>query len=137
MAFGTFDMVHEGHKHFFQQARDLAKTVHAQAQAHLIVSLARDVNVKRIKGKPPRNSERKRLLEVKKQAGVDRVVLGSIDDYIAHIVQKQPDIIALGYDQKAYTQGLRPALRKAGWDCQVVRLKAYKPRTFKTSRLLK
>ncbi len=129
MLFGTFDMVHEGHKNLFQQARTLAKN------PFLIVSLARDVNVKRIKNKFPENSERKRLSVIKKQVEVDQAVLGSLSDYIAHIVKYKPDIIALGYDQKAYTQKLKSNLRNAGLNCEVVRMKSYKPRMYKTSIL--
>ena len=45
MVFGTFDGIHRGHLHFFKQARGLVKN------PYLIVSVARDVNVKRIKGR--------------------------------------------------------------------------------------
>ena len=43
MAFGTFDILHAGHLNFFKQARKLSK------YPFLIVSVARDVNVKKIK----------------------------------------------------------------------------------------
>ena len=45
MVFGTFDGVHKGHINFFKQARVLSKN------PYLIVSIARDKNVKKIKGK--------------------------------------------------------------------------------------
>jgi cytidyltransferase-like protein len=44
MVFGTFDFLHKGHLNFFKQARSLAKN------PYLIASVARDYNVKRIKG---------------------------------------------------------------------------------------
>jgi FAD synthetase len=129
MVFGTFDMIHEGHKNFFKQARALA----GKAKPYLIVSLARHKNVEKIKGKTPDASERKRLAQIKALPEVDKAVLGALDDHLPHIVKERPDIIALGYDQKAYTHGLRLNLKRAGWLCKVVRLKSYKPRQFKTS----
>ena len=41
MVFGTFDGLHEGHLDFFRQAREYGD--------YLIVAVARDVNVKKIK----------------------------------------------------------------------------------------
>lgn len=135
MAFGTFDIIHPGHINFFQQARALVEQ--ERAEPYLIVSLARDKNVERIKGRKPRSSERTRLARVKKLPEVDEAMLGALDDYIGHIVKQKPDIIALGYDQKAYTHGLRLNLKRAGLDVKVVRLKSYKPRIYKTSLLQK
>lgn len=131
MVFGTFDIVHEGHKNFFKQARKLGKN------PYLIVSLARDKNVQRIKGRKPGNSERKRLAQVNAQPEVDKAILGALGDHLPHIIAEKPDIIALGYDQKAYTHGLRITLRRAGWECLVLRMKSYKPRIFKTSIIKK
>ena len=70
MVFGTFDMIHAGHEDFFRQARALAK------ESYFIVSVARDANVERIKGKKPRNSEIARQAALAGHALVDEVVLG-------------------------------------------------------------
>ena len=131
MVFGTFDMVHPGHRDFFAQARALAKN------PFLIVSLARDKNVMRIKGRLPRNSESKRKQALARVRGVDKVVLGGANEHMPHIFKERPDIIALGYDQKAYVRGLRSELKAAGLKTKVVRLKPYKPELYKTSLLRK
>jgi len=47
MVFGTFDGLHKGHLNFFWQARKLA------VDSFLVVSIARDKNVIKIKGKSP------------------------------------------------------------------------------------
>ena len=47
MVFGTFDGLHKGHIHFFNQAKNIVKN------SFLIVSIARDKNVLKIKGKLP------------------------------------------------------------------------------------
>jgi cytidyltransferase-like protein len=130
MVFGTFDMIHKGHEDFFRQARHLA------ADPYLIVSIARDSAVERIKGAKPRNSENERLATVTKLPGVDNALLGDKEDHMQHIMKANPDIIALGYDQTGeYVDHLEDELRAAHLETQVVRLKAYQPEVFKTSKL--
>lgn len=130
MVFGTFDMIHEGHADLFRQAR-------AQApDAELIVSVARDSSAERIKGKRPRHSESERLAAVAAHPQVGRAVLGDDLGYMEHIVREKPDIIALGYDQTGeYVEHLARDLATAGLSTRVVRLKAFEPGTYKTSRL--
>lgn len=129
MVFGTFDMIHRGHEHFFTQARALAN------HPFLIVSIARDVNVKRIKGKEPVHSESERLYFVAEQKQVDKVVLAGLDDHMPHIIQEHPHIIALGYDQETYVENLQRQLIDAGFLTKIVRLLPHKPHIYKTSLL--
>lgn len=131
MVFGTFDMIHPGHTHFFNQARALAKG--GAENAYLIVSLAREKNVVRIKGRKPTSSEQKRLDRMRKQSEVDKALLGAIGDHIPHIVRQKPDVIALGYDQTAYVGGLRQALAKQGLKVKLCRMKPHFPNKYKTS----
>ena len=131
MIFGTFDMIHEGHLDFFRQARTLATT------PYLIVSVARDEVVTRIKNAKPKNSEGARLAVVKKHELVDEAVLGDESGYIGHILTNMPDIIALGYDQEGeFVLNLGKDLRAAGMETRVVRLGAFKPEVYKTSKLI-
>lgn len=129
MVFGTFDMVHPGHESLFKQARALAE------DPYLIVSIARDSNVQRIKGKWPLRTEHVRKQLVKNHPLVDKAVTGGKNDHMPHIIKEKPDIIALGYDQTAYVRGLITQLKAAGLLTKVVRLKPYQPHKFKTSLL--
>ncbi len=131
MVFGTFDLIHPGHLHLFKQARGLAQN------PHLIVSIARDSNVKKIKLRAPKNPQTKRKLQVSKVPLVDKVVLGGARDHMPHIIKENPDIIALGYDQVAYTKGLSAQLKAAGLKTKVIRLKSHKPHIYKSSLLQK
>ena len=112
MVFGTFDGLHKGHLNFLKQARKLARN------PSLIVSVARDKNVKRIKGKLPAKNEKKRAILIKKLSGssklVEKVVLSGVKNHVPHIIREHPDIIALGYDQKAYVQNLKKDLKNKG-----------------------
>ncbi len=129
MVFGTFDGLHLGHLNFFKQARKLNKN------AKLIVSIARDENVFKIKGARPRLSEKKRFELVKKSKLIDEVVLAGVKNYISHIKKVHPDFIALGYDQRAYVKTLKYDLKDAGLTTKVVRMKPYKEKIYKNSLL--
>jgi len=131
MVFGTFDMIHAGHEDLFRQARALAP------DAYLVVSVARDKIVQRIKGQAPRNVENARCIAAAAHPLVDEVVLGDEAGYTEHIKKVSPDIIALGYDQDGeYVDNLEKDLAAAGLSTQVVRLEAFEPETYKTSKLV-
>jgi FAD synthetase len=131
MVFGTFDGVHKGHQNFFKQARILA------SKPFLIVSIARDKNVFKIKNKFPNLNEQKRVLLVKKFKLVDKVVLAGAGKHIPHIIKEHPDIIALGYDQNNYVKNLKKDLKNKGLNVKIVRLKPYKKHIYKNHLLKK
>ncbi|MDO8552532.1 MAG: riboflavin kinase [bacterium] len=131
MVFGTFDMIHEGHADLFRQARALSPN------PYLIVSVARDKVAERIKGMKPRNSEEARRAAVAEHGLVDEAVLGAEDGYMQHIRASNPDIIALGYDQGGeFVESLEKDLKKVGMKTRIVRLGAFKPEVYKTSKLI-
>lgn len=130
MVFGTFDMIHAGHEDLFRQARAFAK------EPYLIVSIARDSAAKRHRGFLPQHHESERLAEVAAHPLVDEAVLGDEIGYITHISTVKPDVIALGYDQKGeYVERLERDLTNAGVAAKVVRLRAFQPEKYKTSKL--
>ena len=129
MVFGVFDLLHPGHVSFLKQAKKLG--------SFLIVSVARDVNVKKIKGKPPVFPEKKRVEILKRMKLANKIVLGGLKDPMEHIKKESPDIIALGYDQKTYVDDLIAQLRKRGLKTKVIRLRSFKPEVFKSTILRK
>lgn len=129
MVFGTFDGLHQGHLNFFKQARNLHKF------PFLIVSIARDENVFKIKGKYPSLLERARMVLVKKCKLVDKVVLSGAKNHIPHIIKVHPDIIALGYDQKTYVKHLKRDLKIKGVSVKIMRLKPFKEKIYKNHLL--
>lgn len=131
MVFGTFDVLHRGHLNFFKQARGLSKN------PYLIVSVARDKNVKRIKGRGPTLKELKRLSSIKKISLVDKAVLGGLGSHLPHIFKERPQIIALGFDQKAYVKNLKVDLKKGGLAVTIRRLKPYKRHIYRSSLIKK
>ena len=127
IVFGTFDHLHAGHENFFEQAKKLG--------TQLIVVVARDLTVKKIKSAFPELSENQRLKEIKKHPLVDKAILGDPSDRYKIIKKIRPHIIALGYDQFVFTYRLKKILIDAKLNTEIVRLKAYKPGIFKSSLL--
>lgn len=125
--FGTFDILHKGHLNLFKQAKKKCD--------YLIVVIARDKTVLQIKKKHSINSEKTRQKNVNDQGVADKVVLGSLKDKQAAIKKYRPDIIFLGYDQKAFTENLELKLVELKIKAKIVRLKSFKPHKYKTSIL--
>ena len=129
MVFGTFDGLHRGHLNFFRQAKKLSKN------SFLIVSVARDKNVLKIKHKIPTLKEKARINLVKSCKFADKVILSGLSNHIPHIAKERPDIIALGYDQKDYVKNLKKDLKNKGVSVKIVRLKPYKDKVYKNHLL--
>lgn len=118
---GTFDHLHPGHINFLKQAKALGD--------ELIVIVARDENVQRIKGIKPEHEDYRKL-NLEKTGIPDRVVLGYPGkDLLSILNELLPDIVALGYDQRVSEEDIKALLP----DCQVVRLKPFHPRRYKSS----
>lgn len=114
----------------FQEARSLAE------DPHLVVSIARDSAAARHRGFRPTHSEEDRLYMLAAHPLVDTAILGDENGFIEHIQRIHPDIIALGYDQEGeYVENLERELAAAGLSPHIVRLAAFQPETFKTSKL--
>ena len=104
ITFGSFDVLHPGHIHFFKQAKK-----HGD---YLFVVVARDKTIQKIKGRKPTHDEIKRRQAVQKIRQVNRAVLGSLKDPYKIIERVHPDVICLGYDQSSFTDNLEPELKK-------------------------
>jgi len=129
LAFGTFDLLHEGHEFYLREAKKLGNK--------LAVIVARDLNVWRAKGYLPKQGEKERLRAVKKLKFVNRALLGDEEyENKYRLVKKiNPDIIALGYDQRPSDEFLRSELHKLHLEPKIVRIAPYRPETHKTSKI--
>lgn len=128
MVFGTFDIFHPGHRSFLKQAKKYGD--------YLIIIVARDETVVRVKEQGTINNERKRLSIVRKSELADKVVLGGLGDKYEVIKKYKPDIICLGYDQKYFIDKLKYKLEELGLsDTKIIRMKAHKPEIYKSSKL--
>ncbi|MBF0330189.1 MAG: adenylyltransferase/cytidyltransferase family protein [Nitrospirae bacterium] len=119
---GTFDHFHNGHLNYLHQAKKLAD--------ELIVIVARDETVKRIKGFSPTDDENVRLSKVENTGIPVKVMLGNTDADLFRIVEDlKPDVIALGYDQRVADDAITERFPY----CRVVRLESFQPHKYKSS----
>lgn len=125
LAFGTFDGFHDGHRFYLDEA---AK------EGDLTVVVGRDETVLKVKGRRPLRPEGERLAEV--LAKGYHAVLGSSGDKYAVLSEVRPDVIALGYDQQAFTGRLAEECAARGLiKAKIVRIAAHRPDTYKSSLL--
>lgn len=125
LVFGVFDFLHPGHISFLKQAKRFGD--------ELIVVVARDRTVVRLKKKKPFFGEQKRLRDVRKLTTVTRSVLGDTREGTYTVLEKwQPHIVCIGYDQKELEKSISKK-RKILPPFLIKRLKSFNPRQFKSS----
>jgi cytidyltransferase-like protein len=127
MIFGTFDILHSGHFHLFEEAR-----CHGEK---LIAVLARDENVLRIKGFLPFHNENERKENLSHIDLIDKAMLGNIKDVYKIIMDTKPDVIVLGYDQVSFTDRLSEELKRKSLNTKIVRTTGYKKNYYKTNKI--
>ncbi|WP_373468212.1 DUF357 domain-containing protein [Acidianus infernus] len=110
---GTFDIIHPGHIEFLREASRLGR---------VYVSVARDKNSEKIKGRKPINDEEQRLEVVKSIRYVYDAFLGDEKDFIKSIERVKPDIIFLGPDQHVNIEELKKELEKRGINAEIVKM---------------
>lgn len=116
VATGVFDILHPGHVLFLEEAKKLGD--------RLVVIVARDHNAEKRKNHPI-IPERQRLELVSALKPVDEAVLGDHADFYAPIKDINPDIIALGRNQKFDVDALQAELEKRGLRAKVMRINAH------------
>ncbi len=121
LVFGTFDLLHPGHRFLFVEATKRGK---------LTVVVARDRNVQRIKGRFPVHDEDERMSHVRAAVPEATVILGDAHDFMIPVRAVDPDLILLGYDQQ-----LPPGVTEADLPYEIERLPAFEPERYKSSLL--
>ena len=109
MAVGIFDLLHAGHLHYVEQAKSLGE--------ELIVVIAHDETVRKQKHEPVTGQDlRRRMVEGLKP--VDMAIIGNPPGVPIFEILKQidPDLIALGYDQKHSIDAIRKGLDLHGFE---------------------
>ena len=126
MAFGSFDILHEGHINYLKQAKKFGR---------LVVIVARNSNIMSFKGRKPGNDENQRLKKVKELDFVDEAVLGK-ENIFDVLDEYRPDVICLGYDQStASEEKINEELEKRNLKAKIVRCKAFNPEIYKSSKM--
>jgi FAD synthetase len=106
--------------------------------AKLIVIVARDGTVEKMKGKKPIMTEDQRRALVESLKVVDEAVLGYEDLDIGEVIGKvKPDVIALGYDQADMEKDVKTYLAKHKLPVEVVRIGKFAENTLDSSSKIK
>ncbi len=132
MAFGSFDILHPGHIRYLKSASKYGK---------LIVVVARDSSIEKLKGSKPLMDENGRRKIIGSLSFVHRAVLGDRirkwNDVYRILAKFRPDFIVFGYDQKVDMRYLNGFLVAHKLNSRVVRVKAYKADLYKSTKLKK
>jgi len=129
LVFGSFDLMHQGHYYFLESAKKLGDK--------LIVVIARDDTIRKIKKHQPKFSEKERVKHVRQTLIPNKIILGMKGDKLKVIEKINPDIIAIGYDQNSFNINLKHKLKQRGLNPKIIKLKAYKTHKYKSSKLKK
>lgn len=113
MTSGVFDILHPGHLFYLEEAKALGD--------ELVVVVATDKTARARKHEPI-NPEAMRLRMIQALRPVDRAILGYEGDMYKIVLEIQPDIIALGHDQRHDPDVIRTELADRGLDVEVVRI---------------
>lgn len=118
LASGVFDLLHYGHIRFLEEAKK-----HGGPNARLMVIVARDETVKKLKGRKPVIPEDQRRALVESLRVVDEALLGYESlDFGAVIDKVRPDVIAVGHDQDDIEEQTLEAIREKGLSIKVVKI---------------
>jgi FAD synthetase len=121
MGFGTFDVLHPGHLFYLNELKKLGD--------ELVVVIARDSNVEKIKGRLPHHDEIARRQAILDTGVPDTVVLGDEKDFYKVVRDFKPSVLGFGYDQRADLDALKMLFPKI----EMVRLGAHHPYKYKSS----
>jgi len=116
LAGGVFDIIHPGHIHTLNAAKDLGDV--------LVVVIATDKTAEKMKKRLPLHSQEQRKMLVDALSVVDLSIVGHEGDIFKTVEFIRPQIIALGYDQIHQEKFITEGCRKINLDVTVARLQS-------------
>jgi len=116
LAGGVFDIIHPGHIHTLNAAKDLGDI--------LVVVIATDKTAEKMKKRLPLHSQEQRKMLVDALSVVDLSIVGHEGDIFKTVDFIRPQIIALGYDQIHQEKFITEGCRKINLDVTVARLQS-------------
>lgn len=129
LATGVFDLLHPGHIFYLEESKKLGD--------ELVVLVTNDTVVTRTKGEPLFDAESRKHMIASLRC-VDKAIVPTNTDpklYYQTVLDINPDIITLGYDQTFSERELRSELESRGWKGEVVRIGKYPAGDISSSKL--
>ena len=97
LAAGVFDLLHYGHIRYLEESKKAGGK-----DSRLVVIVARDETVRKLKGQDPTIPEDQRRAVIEALKVVDEALLGYEEmDLVKVIEQIKPDIVVMGHDQQS------------------------------------
>lgn len=125
--FGSFDGLHAGHHHVLRQAA---------SHGEVLVILAQDDVIRRLKRKEPLEAFETRLRALEGQETVSRVRGSDAGEGEYYCIQEErPEIVGFGYDQHALLENFLAWKEKSGYHCSIVTFQPFEPTVYKSSLL--
>jgi len=116
LAGGVFDIIHPGHIHTLNAAKELGDV--------LVVVVATDNTAVKMKKRRPLHTQEQRQELVNSLSTVDLCLIGQEDDIFKTVNHVKPQIIALGYDQIHQEKFITEGCKKIELDAKVARLQS-------------
>ena len=116
---GVFDIIHPGHIHTLNSAKELGDV--------LVVVVATDITTQKLKNKKPLHNQEQRKTLVESLSMVDLCVIGNEGDMFKTVDMIKPDIIALGYDQVHQEKYITEGCKRINLEAKVARLQSPVP----------
>ena len=133
LASGVYDLLHYGHIRFLEEAKKRGGPC-----STLVVIVARDETVKRLKGQPPIIPESQRRAVVEALKVVDEALLGFEDLDLTRVIQQiNPDVIAIGHDQDEIKRQLEKIKKARELEFRIVQIERFGPDELLSSSKIK
>jgi len=137
LASGVFDVLHYGHVRFLEEAKKVGGK-----NARLVVIVARDSTVERLKGRKTVIPEHQRRALVEALKPVDEAILGyenaDFKQSIEQVIEKiQPNIIAIGYDQRDVESMAQDVVKKGKFKVRIVKVRKFGKEELNSSSKIK
>jgi glycerol-3-phosphate cytidylyltransferase/FAD synthetase len=116
LAGGVFDIIHPGHIHTLNAAKDLGDV--------LIVVIATDKTAEKMKKRLPLHNQEQRKMLVDSLSVVDLSIVGHEGDIFKTVDLIRPQVIALGYDQAHQEKFIKEGCKKINLNVTVARLQS-------------
>ena len=121
LASGVFDLIHYGHIRFLEEAKKAGGK-----DSKLVVIVARDETVKRLKGSFPVIPEDQRRAIVESLEVVDEALLGFEDLDLTRVIQQlKPEIIVVGHDQGYICDQLNKIKKVLEMDFKITKIEKF------------
>ena len=119
LAGGVFDIIHPGHIHTLNAAKDLGGV--------LVVAIATDKTAEKMKKRSPLHNQELRRELVSCLSMVDKAIVGHEDDIFQTVKEVKPNIIVLGYDQVHQEKFISDGCKRINLNVEIVRLESPVP----------